>query len=198
MWFIVSDPWYKRVDALIPAFIAIILAETGERSQMVAHRLGNAFADHRKIYAALILATTANLLIGAVAGVMVARVIGYDARTLFAALTLVFAGLPMLLAVKPRKPIAPKHPFLTSLIHFVPAQIAGAGPFIVGGLAARTGTIGFAFVGGFAAMIFSAALPLLLGDEWPGQLPLAALRRIAALLLIGAGLWLGLSALRLI
>lgn len=186
------------MDALIPTFIAVLLAETGDRVQNQAHRLGRTFPDHRPIYAALIIVTAINLSIGGIGGSYIANLISFDARTLFAGLALLLAGLPMLLRVKPAKPITQKRAFIASLTRFFPAQIAGASPFIVAGLSARSDMAGFAIAGGFAGIMVAATLPLLLREEWPGVLPLVLLRRVAAILLIGAGLWLGVNALRLI
>jgi Ca2+/H+ antiporter, TMEM165/GDT1 family len=186
------------VDALIPAFIAVLLAETGDRVQSQAHRLGLTFLDHRPIYAALVFASAATLLTGAIGGALIARLLTFEARTLFAALALLFAGLPMLLKFRPAKPIVPTRPFLNGLIRFLPAQIVGASPFIVAGLTARTNMPAFAFSGGFAAILIMATLPMLLRTEWPGRVPLSILRYVAGALLIGSGLWLGLGALRLI
>lgn len=186
------------MDALIPVFIAVLLAETGDRVQNQAHRLGLIFADHRPIYAALIIVTAINVSIGGIGGSYIANLITYEARTLFAALALLFAGFPMLLRVKPAKPVTLTRPFLASLSRFFPAQIAGASPFIVAGLAARSDMAGFAIAGGFAGVMVAATIPLLLKGEWPGGFPLIPLRRIVAVLLIAAGLWLGVNALRLI
>ena len=87
------------MDALIPVFIAVLLAETGDRVQSQAHRLGVTFADHRPIYAALITVTLLTLIISGIGGSYIANLLTYEARTLFAALALLFAGLPMLLRV---------------------------------------------------------------------------------------------------
>ena len=186
------------MDALIPVFIAVLLAETGDRVQSQAHRLGLTFADHRPIYAALIIVTLLTLSVSGIGGGYIANLLTYEARTLFAALALLLGGLPMLLKVKPAKPITQSRPVFASITRFFPAQIAGASPFIVAGLAARSDMAGFAFAGGFAGVVIAATPALLLRDEWPGGLPLILLRRIAAVLLIGAGLWLGVNALRLI
>lgn len=186
------------MDALIPAFIAVLLAETGDRTQYQAHRLGLAFADHRPVYAALLLVALINLGVGAFGGALIARLLTYEARTLFAGVALILAGLPMLFRLRPAKPITPKRPFITSLIWLFPAQIAGASPFLVAGLAARSAMPVLAFAGGLVAILVAATPPLLLRGEWPGAFPLALLRRIAAILLTSAGLWLGLGALRLI
>jgi len=186
------------VEALIPVFIAVLLAETGDRVQTQAHHLGQQFPDHRPIYAALITVTILTLSISGIGGSYIANLLTYEARTLFAALALLFAGLPMLLRVNPAKPITLTRAFLASVTRFFPAQIAGASPFIVAGLAARSDMAGFAIAGGFAGVVVAATPALLLKEEWPGGLPLLPLRRIAAVLLIGAGLWLGLNALRLI
>jgi putative Ca2+/H+ antiporter (TMEM165/GDT1 family) len=186
------------VEALIPAFIAVLLAETGDRVQTQAHRLGLAFTDHRPIYTALIIGTAINLTIGGIGGSYIASLISFNARTLFAGVALLLGGLPMLFKVSEGKPIGQTSPFLTSLIRFFPAQIAGASPFIVAGLAARTDMAGFAIAGGFMGVMVATVPALLLKEEWPGALPLLLLRRIAAVLLILAGLWLAINALRLI
>lgn len=186
------------MDSLIPAFIAILLAETGERTQQQAHRLGQSFADHKPIYAALVLVSAINLIISGIGGSLIADLISYDARTLFAGLALMLGGLPMLLKISPAKPVAKKGSFFVSLARFFPAQIAGASPFIVAGLSARSDMAGFAIAGGFAGVMVAVIPPLLFKDEWPGVLPLPLLRRIAAMLLIAAGLWLAINALRLI
>jgi Ca2+/H+ antiporter, TMEM165/GDT1 family len=186
------------VDALIPAFIAVLLAETGDRVQHQAHQLGLSFSDRRAIYAALVVATLITLLTGAIGGALIARLLTFEARTLFTALALLIAGLPMLIKVTPAKPAHSSRPFMTSLIRFFPAQIAGASPFVIASLSARTDMAGFAFAGGFVAILVAATPPLLLREEWPGTFPLGALRYVAGALLIGAGLWLGLGALRLI
>ncbi|MEK6638001.1 MAG: hypothetical protein AABY88_07945 [Pseudomonadota bacterium] len=186
------------MDALIPAFIAVLLAETGERGQSQAHQLGLTFSDRRPIYAALMIVTLFTLSIGGIGGTYIAHLISYDARTLFAGVALLLAGLPSLFKNKPAKPVAQARPFMTSLIRFLPAQIAGASPFIIAGLSARSDMAGLAIAGGFAGVMVAAVPPLLLKAEWPGGLPLILLRRIAALLLIGSGLWLAVNALHLI
>jgi Ca2+/H+ antiporter, TMEM165/GDT1 family len=186
------------VDALIPAFIAVLLAETGDRTQSQAHQLGLSFANHRPIYVALVVVTTINLAIGGIGGSYIASLISSDARTLFAGLALLIGGLPMLIRISAPRPVSHTQPFLNSLIRFFPAQIAGASPFIVAGLSARTDMAGFAIAGGFAGIMVAAVPALLLKEEWPGVLPLPLLRRIAAVLLILAGLWLVVNALQLI
>jgi Ca2+/H+ antiporter, TMEM165/GDT1 family len=186
------------MDVLIPAFIAVLLAETGDRVQNQAHRLGLTFPDHRSIYVALITVTLINLSIGGIGGSYIANLISFEARTLFAGLALLLAGLPMLLRVSPAKPITQTRPFLAGLTRFFPAQIAGASPFIIAGLTARSDMAGFAIAGGFAGVMVAAIPALLLREEWPGVLPLIPLRYVAAVLLIGAGLWLAINALRLI
>lgn len=186
------------MDALIPTFIAVLLAETGDRTQYHTHRLGMVFADHRPVYAALIIAAMINLGFGALGGALIAPMLTFEARTLFAGLALIFAGLPMIMTLRHSKPIVAKRPFLTSLFWLMPAQIAGASPFLIAGLAARTGMPILSFAGGLAAMLVAATPPLLLRAEWPGAIPFGAMRRVAAGLLIAAGLWFIIRALRLI
>jgi putative Ca2+/H+ antiporter (TMEM165/GDT1 family) len=148
------------------------------------------------------------MIIGGIGGHTIAGLISYDARTLFAGIALLLAGLPMLIKISPAKPVIhgpvihgpvnQGNAFLTSIVRFLPAQIAGASPFIIAGLAARTDSAGFAIAGGFAGILLAATPPLLLREEWPGGIPLLLLRRIAAVLLISSGVWLGINALHLV
>jgi Ca2+/H+ antiporter, TMEM165/GDT1 family len=186
------------MDALLPVFVAILLGETGGRVQAVAHRLDETFNQIRAILAALACATIINLSLGAVGGAFVANLINFQARTLLAGLALIFAGAPMLLARKPVAAIGGTRPFGTSLVHFARAQLGDTSQFIVFGFAARTDMPVFALAGGLAAVMISTLPPLLLRDEWPGAVPLGLLRRIAAALLIIAGLQTALGAMQLI
>ncbi len=186
------------MDAIVPVFIAVLLAETGGIVQHAAHHLGHQFKGSAKTVIALAIATVISLAVGAIGGRLVATMVTFEARTLLAGLALVFAGVPMLFRVKGERDLATTRPFFTSLLRFVRVQFADASQFIVFAFAARANAPELTLAAGFAAVMVAAVPPIILFIEWPFAMPLAILRKIAAIMLTFAGLWLGVIALRLI
>ena len=186
------------METLLPVFIAVLLAETGGRIQAKSHSLNLHFDAAPAILAGLALSTLASLLVAGVGGAIIAKSIGFEARTLLAGLALLGAGAPMAFRSLNVKAATGKTPFPASLKAFVPLQFGDSSQFIVFALAARSGQPVLALCGGLAATLAAAAFPILAGRDWPGKLPLVLFRRIAAILLAGAGGWMVVSALRLI
>lgn len=186
------------MDVLLPVFVAVLLAETGGRIQADAHALGLKFAAPGPILAALALSTVASLAVAGVGGALVADMISFQARTLLAGLALLFAGLPMVLPRKAASEPKGDTAFPAAIRAFGPAQFGDASQFIVFAMAARTDLPVLGVAAGLVATIAAALMPLAMGRDWPGALPLTWLRRIAALLLALAGAWMIVSALRLV
>jgi putative Ca2+/H+ antiporter (TMEM165/GDT1 family) len=177
--------------ALIPALIAVLLAEMGSKVQGLAHA-ATAKSGAGAILAALALTSAIGLGVAAAGGIYVSKMLTPDARTLLAALALAFAGVPMLLPR--RKPVtSPKH----LIPAFVVAQFGDSAQFIVFAIAAQGGEGALAAAGGVFGMLAATSPPVLLGDQWPGRVPLGTLRWIAAALLIVAAIWLAAQALQL-
>jgi Ca2+/H+ antiporter, TMEM165/GDT1 family len=182
------------MDALLPALIAVLLSETGGKTQGLAHRAAMARNGVAPVLLALLLTTTVGLGVAAFGGSIVARYLTPDARNLLAALALLFAGVPMLLPIR-RKPAAPPR-FLVPA--FAIAQFGDAAQFIVFAIAAQADMAVLAGVGGVMGGVAASLPAMLLQSDWPGKVPVKALRLVAATLLIGVGLWLAVGALRLI
>lgn len=185
------------MDALLPAFIAVLLAETGGKAQAQSALLGQQQAASR-VMAALLFSTLISLAIAVAGSILVAQSIGYAPRNMLAGLALLFAGAPMMLTPKPPKPPRGKPGFATSFFAFLAGQIGDASQFIVFALAARSAAPTLALVGGMAGILAACTLPLIMGKEWPAALPLTMLRRIAAVLLTVAGICLIVSALGIV
>lgn len=186
------------MEAILPVFIAILLAETGGRTQARGHDLQLRFNAAEAILGALGLTTLASLLIAGIGGAIVAGMISFDARSLLAGLALVLAGVPMVLPARPPREVNANSAFGAGLKGFAPLQFGDASQFIVFAMAARTGQIAFAVGAGVAATMIAVSVPVIMGRNWPGGFPLALSRRIAAVLLITAGCWMIITALRLI
>jgi len=186
------------VEAILPVFIAILLAETGGRAQARGHDLQLRFDAAGAILGALTLTTLASLLFAGFGGAMIARMISYEARSLLVGLALLIAGAPMFLRARPTRKVSAKSAFAAGLKGFAPLQFGDASQFIVFAMAARTGQIAFAVGAGVTATMIAVAVPVIMGRDWPDDFPLAMSRRIAAVLLIAAGCWMVITSLRLI
>ena len=186
------------MDALLPIFIAVLLAETGGRVQCRSHDLQRRFNAAGAILGALALTTLASFMVGGLGGAILSGMISFEARSLMVGLALILAGVPMLLRPKPLRDLAGNAAFATSVKAFVRLQFGDASQFLVFALAARSAQPALSIGAGLAAVLVVAGVPLLLGRDWPGRLRLGLLRRVAALLLIAAGCRMVVVALELI
>lgn len=177
------------MDALVPALVAVLLAEMGGKTQGVAHAGAVAYGAGRPLLA-LLLTSAIGLGVAAAGGVYISHLLTPEARTLLAALALVFAGAPMLLPRR-KTPEPPRH----LLPAFATAQFGDSAQFIVFAIAAQGGEAVLAAIGGVAGVLAAASPPALLGDQWPGRIPVGPLRVIGAALLLIGGIWLAARAL---
>jgi Ca2+/H+ antiporter, TMEM165/GDT1 family len=183
------------MEAVLPAMLAVLFAETGSKTQSLTHAAAVARGSALPVMIATALTSLMMLGIGAVGGMTVAHTLSPDAGKLLAGLALVFAGLPMLIPRRP-KPITPSRRYLPGQL--VVSQFGDASQFIVFALAARTEAPVLTLTGGLFGVAAAMIPPVLMGRDWPGGVPVFSLRLIAGIVLTGAGVWMGVSALRLI
>ncbi len=187
------------MEALLPVLVAVLLAEIGGRTQAAGNALSLAYPQHHSsIFVGLGLASLASLIVAGLGGAVMAEMIAYDARTLLFGLALVFAGVPMLLAVKKPKIKYVSPPIAASIFGFGRVQFGDASQFIVFAVAARSGEPILAVLGGVMGIMAAVAPAILLQSGWPGKLPLRPIRIVAAIILTLAGAFAAISALRLI
>lgn len=187
------------MEALLPVFIAVMLAEIGGRTQAIGNALSlNHPQSQSTIFLALLLASSVSLIVAAIGGAVMAGLMAYDARSLLFGLALIFAGVPMLLSVK--TPVVKRlgSPFTSSLFGFGRIQFGDASQFIVLAVAARSGEPLLAVVGGLMGMMAANAPPIVMQGDWPGKLSLRPIRIVAAIILTVAGAYAAISALKLI
>jgi Ca2+/H+ antiporter, TMEM165/GDT1 family len=186
------------MEALLPVFIAVLLAEVGGRVQAIGNVLSLAYPQSQNIlFGALGVSTLISLSIGAIGGAFIAGMIAYDARTLLFGLALVFAGLPMVIAVKRPSVKGFATPIGAGLFGFGRAQFGDASQFIVFAVAARTGEPLLAILGGMLGVIVAAAPAIILQGAWPRKIPLRPIRIAAALILTLSGAVATITALQL-
>lgn len=182
------------MEALLPAFVACLLAETGSRVQLTSE----AYAAQRRamaLMAALALSTLISLAFGAAGGAWMGPLVTYEARTLLLGLALILTGGTLLIRAK-ANPMA-ETPKGAPLWRYLATQLGDNSQFIVFAFAARGNAPVLAAIGGLAGVMVAGALPVMLDGDFR-RLPLKLLRRISGGLLLVAGLWSALHALELI
>lgn len=184
------------MDALVPVFIAVLLAEMGGRMQAQAHGFALAGMGTGRVLAMIAALALLIFAVSAGAGVLMKGLMPPDGRKLFFALALLFAGVPMLWQ-RARTGQA-EHRDWSAIPRLALGMASDATPFIV-----LAGTIHFGapvlcVAAAMTSVMVQALFPALLGRDWPGAAPLTALRIIAAMLLILSGLWQVITALRLV
>jgi putative Ca2+/H+ antiporter (TMEM165/GDT1 family) len=182
------------MDAVLPAMIAVMFAEMGSKTQALAHAAAVQKGTALPVLIALGLTTILMLGIGAGGAIAVMDMLNPNAGTLLAGLALLFAGAPMLLPRK--KAVVPSQRFLPG--QFLVSQFGDASQFIVFAMAARSEAPVLTLIGGVFGVAAAMVPPMLMGKDWPGAVPVTALRLVAAIALIIFGVWMGLGALRLI
>lgn len=182
------------MEALLPALVACLLAETAGRVQLTTESYA---VKHRTLtlLAALFASTLISLAIGAAGGAFMARMVTYEARTLLLGLALILTGGTLLIRAK-ADPMA-EPPKGQPLWRYFATQLGDNSQFIVFAFAARGNAPVLAALGGLAGVMLAGALPLMLDGDFR-RLPLALLRRMAGGLLLAAGIWSALHALQLI
>lgn len=175
------------MEALVPAFIAVFLAEFGGVAQRSA--AARMAAGLGLVLPFLLLLGT--MIFAAVGGYLVAPYMPIQARTLLVGLSLVAGALPLFVPSH-RKPARPE------LGRFAMAMFGAGGPFIVFALAAQTGMPLLAGLGGLLGSL-AVLVPHALSDKPLRQIiPLGTIRRVSGGVLLLIGFWISLKALGLI
>lgn len=192
------------MEALLPAFVACLLAEAGSRVQLTSEgyagegSAAEGSAGQRRAWAllaALFLSTMISLAIGAAGGAFMARMVTYEARTLLLGLALIMTGGTLLIRAK-TAPMA-ERPKGAPLWRYLATQLGDNSQFIVFAFAARGNAPVLAALGGLGGVLLAGSLPLLLDGDFR-RLPLSTLRRLSGGLLLLTGLYSALHALELI
>lgn len=188
------------MDALMAAFVAALLTQAGDRTPWLAAILGDRYDRPIAVIAGIAVAIAATNALGVAAGRLVAPILTPDARALMLAVALLSAGGSALFAVK--------HPgrmagwrigaFATSLVGVLAQGVGDRLQFITAALAIASPLPWFAAVGATLGSMVVIVPAVITGEAGRGRLPITAIRIVTGLVLILAGLWAGLGALRLI
>lgn len=177
----------RGMDALLSTFIAVIIAEIGDRGQILAAALAIRFGNVRAIIAGLAAAAALNCAISAAAGSAMDGWISEEPLRLFAATAYILAGTGMLAWRRKVDMLTgwKTGAFLTSFLGLLILQFGDKSQFLIAANAAQTPIWGFAFVGGYLAVLAASIPAILLREKLAEILPIALIRRLG-----GAGMLL--------
>jgi len=188
------------LDALLPAFLAALLAEIGDKTQLLTVLLASRFARPGPVLVGVAVAALANSLIAAIGGTLVAGIVPFRALNLLTALALVFAAGGALLPQKqPEVGIYDRlGPFAASATAFFILELGDKTQFLTFAFAARSQMPLLAAAGATAGIIVASLPAVALGAALPTAVPLRRLRIGVGILFLIVGLIVALSALRLL
>lgn len=183
------------MDALVPLFIAILLAETGSRTQMLVHGYARRDEGGPALSAALVCALV-GYGVAAVGGSLIAPLIPLEARKMLLGVALLAAGLPLLMPPKQGVP-GEGTSFLGKLLAFARTQFGDAGQFLVFAVAAQTQSPVLAVFGALAGCTAACVAPIVARDTWPTPKTIRLIRLIVAVVLAVIGAVLVVTAMGL-
>ena len=188
------------MEALLATFVAAALAEWGDKTQLLVVALAVRYRRPGPILAGVFVAALANALIAAFGGVLVHDMITLRAISLLVALALVFAGVAGLIRTKPYETDKSSRagPFLVTAASFFVLEFGDKTQFLTFALSAQFDAFALAAAGATAGVMASSLPAALLGDGLAKAAPLKGLRIGLGALFLAIGLFVGVSALRLV
>jgi putative Ca2+/H+ antiporter (TMEM165/GDT1 family) len=176
--------------------LSVLLAEMGDRTQILAAALALRYHRNGAIIAGLAFATLLNAILSAVGGSVIDSWISEAPLKLFAGLAYIFAGLGMLMWRRVVDPLSGwKTPaFLTAFLGLFILEFGDKSQFIIAAQAARTPYWGMAAAGGFLGIMAATIPAVILRERLAQIIPLKPIRWISGGLLLGWGIWLAMEA----
>ena len=188
------------MEALLTTFVAAGLAEWGDKTQLLVAALALRYRRPLPILLGVLVAALANSLLAAFGGVLVHGMITPRAASLLVALALIFAGVAGL--IRPRRNTAEGSsragPFLVTAASFFVLEFGDKTQFLTFALSAQFNAFALAAAGATAGILAASVPAAVLGAEFDRILPLRGLRIAISVLVLAVGLFVAVSALRLI
>jgi len=180
--------------------VAALLAEWGDKTQLLVIALAIRYRRPLPILAGIFMAALANSLIAAFGGTLVHSMITLRAISLLVALALVFAGIAGLIRTKPHASAGASRagPLLVTATSFFVLEFGDKTQFLTFALAAQFNALALATAGATAGVLASSVPAALLGDQLARVVPLKTLRLVFGVLFLAIGLLVGVNAARLV
>ena len=188
------------MDSLLATLFSVLLAEMGDRPQILAAALALRFGNDRMVIWALALATALNCAISAVAGSVIDQWISEDPLRLFNGLAYVSAGVAMLWW---RRPVDLLDGwkigrFLTAFLGLFILQFGDKAQFIIVANAAMMPHWIFTGLGGWLGIMAAVVPAIVLKEKLAQLLPLQKIRAAGGVLFLLWGIVQALRAWRIL
>ncbi len=187
------------MEALVPAFIAALLTQLGDRPAMLTAILADRYGRPLTIAFAAGLAHGAGNAFAALAGSATAPLLTPNAQALFLAVAFLIGGLGALWPVKPPARLDTWHigSLLTGFLGVFSLALGGQSQFFTLAFAVR-GEPWFAAAGATAGAFAVAFVAAVLGELSWRRIPFRSFRVLTGLLFLVAAAVIGAGALRLL
>ena len=188
------------MDPLITSFLAGLLAEWGDKTQLLVVALAARFGRPGAVMAGVALAALANCAIAGLFGGYISDAITPRALSLLVAVALLFAGVAGVLRSGASEIGAgwKTGAFLTALGGFFLLEFGDKTQFLTFALAAQYDAAALAAAGATAGVIAANAPAAVLGARFGEIVPVRAVRLGIAGLFLFVGVLVAINALRLI
>jgi Ca2+/H+ antiporter, TMEM165/GDT1 family len=187
------------LDALLTSFVAALLAEWGDKTQLLLVAFAIRYRRPLPILAGAAVAAFANSLIAAGGGILLNGFITLRAISLLVALALIFAGAGGFFRSKQPDMASTWRtgPFLTTAVCFFLLEFGDKTQFLTFSLAAQFNSFALASAGATAGVLVAGAPAAILADRFAATLPLRAIRLGIGILFLVIGFIIAVNALRL-
>lgn len=184
------------MDAFLTTFLSVLLAEMGDRTQILAAALALRYNKNNAVLAGLACATLANSALSAAGGSVIDEWISEAPLKLFAGMAYIFAGAGMLMWRRRVDPLSGwKMPaFWTSFLGLLILELGDKSQFIIAANAARADLWGFVLAGGFAGVMAACVPAIILREKLAQIVPVKIIRWAGGALLLVWGIVLALQA----
>ncbi|MBX3595839.1 MAG: TMEM165/GDT1 family protein [Sphingomonas sp.] len=187
------------MEAAVPAFVAALLTQIGDRSPWLVAILADRYGRPLTIALAALFAHAAGIALAAAAGMLIAPLLTPNAKMLLLALALIFAAMGSLWRLKPPDRLDSWRigALLTGFLGVFSLALGDTTQFFVLAFSARGSTPWLAGAGALVAVFAVNTAAALSGEMAWRQLPIRAIRILFGLACLAAGLFFGAQALRL-
>lgn len=187
------------MDALVPAFVLALLLLPGDAAALAAARIATRSGRPFATAAGATLGIAIGCVAGAYVGAALRTMLTPEAQRLMLSLALVATALGLVTAAKPPRLDGWRlGAFGNALAGIGTLALGGGMQFLILALALVTGMPALAAAGAALATALVLGVAATLGESEWRRLPTTVIRRIPAPLLLGAGAFIGLGALRLV
>lgn len=188
------------MESLLLAFLSVLIAETGDRAQILTAALAQRFARPVPIILAIIFGCATNSMIAVCAGQQLQTMISEDPVRLFGGLAYLITAISMLAWHRKVNLLDQwkTGPFLTTFLGLFILQFGEHAQFLILAIAASDDQVIWAGIGGWLGMIAALVPAVLMQERFGEVLPLAKIRKGASILFLIYGSYLALRAWRLL